>query len=126
MKQFDSLIYAPTTCNTKCALFALWERVSKQLEIEALPLTEPKILKVAAVLRASGYRAIVTLVSEAKSRHVKAGYHWDAKLQSCMADVKRAATRAMGPPVRAEEVKLDLRSKLITRIGSEPTKNGNP
>ena len=76
--------------------------MSKSLGKEILPLTEEKILGVAAVLRASGYRAVLAYIIEAKSRHVRTGYAWSEKLQTCLADVKRAVQRATGPPVRAE------------------------
>ena len=119
-KQFESLKFAPATSNVKDSLFSLWERICKGLGCEPLPLSVSLMDQVAAILRASGYRAVLSYVQEAKSRHVKAGYDWSDRLQQGMADIKRAAKRAIGPATRAEELKLDWWTKIIVNHGKEP------
>lgn len=121
LRQFSSLKYAPTTIDTKDSLFGLWDKVCSRLRVDSLPLTEAKINDVTAILRASGYRAACSYVYEAKSRHVRAGYEWNDQLQMALTDAKRAAKRALGPPTRAEEVKLDWWAKFSVKHGKEPS-----
>lgn len=120
VKQFGSLTLALTTQNTKESLFALWEKICRRLGLEALPVTDQSMVEVAAVLRASGYKAVTAYVQEAKIRHIRAGYVWDNKLNMLFGDVKRAAKRAQGPAVRAEDVRLEWWAMLMNRVGENP------
>lgn len=121
VKRFGSLTLALTMQNTKESLFSLWERVCRQIGLEAIPVTEKSIVEVVAILRASGYKAVTTYVQEAKSRHIKAGYVWDSKLNMFFSDVKRVAKRAQGPATRAEEIKLEWWKTVMTLFGFEPS-----
>lgn len=120
MKQFGSLALSLNTQNTKESLFSLWERICKRGSLMALPVTEQNMIEVASILRASGYKAVTAYVQEAKSRHVKAGYVWDSKLNLLFGEVKRAAKRAQGPATRAEDIKMDWWDALIYLLGIEP------
>ena len=91
-----------------------------QAGVEALPVTDQSMVEVAAVLRASGYKAVTAYVQEAKIRHIKAGYVWGNKLNMLFGDVKRAAKRAQGPAARAEDVRLEWWAMLVHRFGEHP------
>lgn len=98
MKQFGTLTLASTTQNTKESLFSLWEKVCKRSGLESLPVTEQSLVEVAASLRASGYKAVTAYIQEAKTRHIRAGYVWDNKLNINLhfSDVKRASRERKG------------------------------
>ena len=118
--QFDSLKFAPSSANVKSSLFTLWEKICKELHVPPLPLSVTLMDNVAAILRASGYKAITAYVQEAKSRHIREGFDWSDRLQQGMADIKRASKRASGPALRAEELKMEWWAKVIINHGKEP------
>ena len=120
VKQFGSLKLAPATIDTKDSLFGLWGKICERLHLESLPVTERSINEVTAILRASGYRAAMAYVYEAKTRHVREGHEWNDRLQMALADAKRAAKRALGPPTRAEEIRPEWWSQVAVKCGKEP------
>lgn len=117
---FTELVYAPSTNNVKEALWNLWTRVAEQTGANSLPLTPESIFTVAAILREAGFRAIMNYVSEAKDRHLRAGYQWSPQLQATFQDCKRASKRAQGEQKRAEETKPDWWQTLHDTWGLVP------
>ena len=120
VKQFGSLKFAPATIDTKDSLFGLWGKICERLHLESLPVTERSINEVTAILRASGYRAAMAYVYEAKTRHAQEGHEWNDRLQMALTDAKRAAKRALGPPTRAEEIRPEWWSQVAVKCGKEP------
>ena len=84
-----------------------WTLISSELGFHALPLTVEKIHAVTAVLKASGFRAAFSYVLEMKQFHIRSKFAWDDQLEMATKDVKRAAARGLGPPLKATEVKLE-------------------
>ena len=58
------------------------------------------------MMRAAGYRSVKSYMFEVRSRHVRAGFVWTGQLDYALGDIKRAATRALGPKLKAEEIRL--------------------
>ena len=123
VRNFQNLIYAPSTSATKDALFTLWCKINRRQGLEPLPMTPAMVLVNAAILREAGYRAIMSYVHEAKERHVRSGYLWTAQLQSAVQDAKRASKRAQGEVKRAEEVRYEWWSWLVEEYGQNPLAN---
>lgn len=104
---FAQLRYAAGTSETKDALFKTWSEVLRARGEVALPVAENKLVVVAFVLRASGYRAGLSYLLEAKQRHSRCGYPWSEALDIVLKDCKRVFNRAIGPAKKAEEIKLE-------------------
>ena len=68
VEQFEELVYAPGTLATKDSLFKLWVQISERCGHPSLPVTCTLMREVAAILRASGFRAVTKKVYEAKGR----------------------------------------------------------
>ena len=107
VQQFESLVYAPNTNAGKESLFSLWESLCRQMGLECLPVTPNSLMTVAAIMRAAGYRSIPSYIYEVRSRHIRSGFAWCGQLDDVVQDIKRASKRALGPAMKAEEVKLD-------------------
>lgn len=105
--QFEECVYAPQTLASKASLRNTWTLISSELGFQALPLTVEKIHAVTAVLKASGFRAAFSYVLEMKQFHIRSKFAWDDQLEMATKDVKRAAARGLGPPLKATEVKLE-------------------
>ncbi len=76
------------------------------------PVSVQSLLEVSAVMRAAGYRSVKSYMFEVKSRHVRAGFRWTGQLDYALGDIKRAATRALGPKLKAEEIRLQWWTSL--------------
>ena len=115
LEVFNDAMYAPQTTATKNALRNTWCLISNQLGLEAFPLFTEKIVKVFAVLRASGFRSVYSYVCEARQFHIRLGHTWTAELDLFVKDPKRASTRGLGPPVKAEEIPEELLQDIWTQ-----------
>lgn len=73
---FCQLRYAAGTSETKDALFKTWTEILRARGMASLPVTEEKMTLVAAILRASGYKAGMAYLLEAKQKHTRLGYPW--------------------------------------------------
>lgn len=111
---FNGAVYAPQTLATKASLKNTWFTVSRELGFEPLPLSCEKMTKVAAVLRASGFRSTYSYLCEVRQLHVRAGFMWTNELELCVKDIKRAAMRGLGPPTKAEEIPEDMLKEIWT------------
>ena len=120
VKQLESLMFSSGTAATKDSLFGLWSKLCLLASFQPLPVTTESIVEVSAVVRSAGYRSVVSYLYEARSRHIRAGYNWDGKLDAAIADCKRAVLRAAGPVARAQEIKLDWWLKLEAIFGWDP------
>lgn len=107
LEQFDELKYASGTVNTKDALFRTWCEICAARQFTPLPVTSNKLCEVAAVLKASSYRSGYAYLLEAKQRHSRRGYPWSEEMEHSLRDCKRALCRGLGPPKKAQEVKLE-------------------
>eukprot|EP00438_Fugacium_kawagutii_P036446 Skav213607 [mRNA] locus=scaffold1971:102312:108618:+ [translate_table: standard] len=105
---FKEACYAPQTVSTKSSLRNTWNTISQQLGLEPLPLTPEKVVKVSAVLCASGLRSTYSYLCEMRQWHIRSGFQWTNELDLCAKDTKRAATRGLGPPTKAEEIQEDI------------------
>ena len=123
VNQFEVLIYNSSTVASKESYFNLWTSICQALKFPPLPVTKESLIQVAAVLRAAGYRASMTYVYEARARHIRAGFAWPLALDSVVADCRRASKRALGPPSRAEEIRLVWWKELRQRLGHDPHEN---
>ena len=104
---FAQLRYAAGTCDTKDSLFRTWAEILRVRNMDPLPVTDEKLELVASILRASGYRAGMAYLLEAKQRHVRRGYPWSEAMDLTIKDCKRVFNRAMGPAKKAEEIRLE-------------------
>ena len=123
VKQFESLMFNSGTIATKEFLFSLWSKLCSALGHRPLPVTRDSLVEAAAVLRASGYRATMSYLYEARFRHLRSSLPWDGSLDGDLAHCKCAAVRAIGPPCRAQEVKADWWTRLISVKGLDPLAN---
>lgn len=112
LEVFSDALYAPQTLATKASLRNTWFTISRELGFEPLPLTPQKIFRVAAVLRASGFRSTYSYLCEVRQHHLRSGYVWTQELDLCVKDTKRAATRGLGPPAKAEEIPEDVMKEI--------------
>lgn len=123
VNQFETLIYNSSTVASKESYFNLWTSICHALKFPPLPVTKDSLIQVAAILRAAGYRAAMTYVYEARSRHIRAGFAWPSSLDSVVADCRRASKRALGPASRAEEIRLVWWKELQRKVGCDPCEN---
>ena len=117
MENFSDLVFAPGTLSSKGSMFGLWSEICKIREIDPIPLQVETLQVVCWILREAGFRSVSSYAMEAKSRHIRAGFLWDSRLQTALMDIKRAATRALHESKRAEEIKLVWWSSYIDRFG---------
>ena len=120
VQQFESLTYAPNSVGSKESLFAIWEALCKQMSFPVLPVSVHSLTEVAAVMRAAGYRSVKSYMFEVRSRHVRAGFAWTGQLDYALGDIKRAATRALGPKLKAEEIRLQWWTALNEALSWDP------
>ena len=104
---------------TKDSLFTLWSKLCQALGFCPLLLSRESIIEVAAVLRTSGYRSVMSYVYEARSRHI-GNYAWSGMLDSALADCKRAATRHLADN---QVIKLEWWVDLFKQHGCIPFPN---
>eukprot|EP00435_Cladocopium_sp_Y103_P027145 s3386_g6.t1 len=109
---FSDAMYAPQTVASKAALRNTWSQISRELGLEPLPLNPAKIHQVCSVLRASNFRSTYSYLCEMRQLHMRSGFPWDSTLEIAVKDAKRAATRGIGPPVKAEEIPEDVLVKV--------------
>lgn len=119
VNQFEMLIYNSSTVASKESYFNLWTSICHALKLPPLPVTKDSLIQVAAIRRAAGYRAAMTYVYEARSRHIRAGFAWPFSLDSVVADCRRASKRALGPASRAEEIRLVWWRELQRKVGHD-------
>lgn len=122
-EMFQALIYAPSTSAGKEALFGTWRGLCEARGELPLPVTDQMMMTNTAILRSAGYRAAMSYVYEAKSRHIRAGYQWTPRLQTALTDCKRAATRGLGEVQRSAEIPLEAWEALILAKGTNPQRD---
>lgn len=107
MEQFDELKYASGSMATKDAMFRTWCEICAARQFDPLPVSSVKLCEVSAVLRAAAYRSGYSYLLEAKQRHLRGGYPWGEEVEHTLRDCRRALGRGLGPPKKAQEVKLE-------------------
>ena len=117
LEVFCDALYAPQTLSSKASLRNTWSSISRELGFEPLPLTPSKLHRVSAVLRASNFRSAYSYACEMKQWHVRSGFEWNVELDLALKDAKRAVTRGLGPPSKAEEIPMDVLTKMWRRGG---------
>ena len=123
VEQFEELVYAPGTLATKDSLFKLWVQISERCGHPSLPVTCTLMREVAAILRASGFRAVTKKVYEAKGRRIRSGLSWSPQLDAVLQDVRRASCRASGPLTKTEELRPEWWAHLASSLGVEPVED---
>ena len=117
LRHFDDLCYTKGSLESKNSLFSTWQRIAAARGHPPVPLTCQCIREVTAILREAGYRAAFAYAVEATQRHARAGYVWSDDLAVALQDAKRAGLRALGPPIRAAEIKPLWWVMLDSQVG---------
>ena len=123
---FAQLRYAAGTSETKDALFRTWSEILRARGTDPLPVTEEKLVIVASILRAAGYRAGLAYLLEARQRHVRCGMPWSEAMDLVLKDCKRVFNRAIGPAKKAGEIKLDWLQEIADNLGEWGNPEGKP
>lgn len=103
---FEDAKYASDAARVKSSLWKTWVNICTMKQINALPLIAENMEKVCAVLKCAGYRSGVAYLYEAKQRHTRQGFSWCDRLEVAVRDCKRALERYVGPPRKAQEIRL--------------------
>ena len=123
--EYEEAVYAPQTFGAKLALRSTWSKIAVKLGFEPIPLSAQSLHAVSAALKYAGYKAAPAYICEAVQWHRRAGYEVSEQLELAVKDAKRAVSRAVGPPKRAAEIKLDWFCRLEHR-GLDPAERGWP
>eukprot|EP00974_Lingulodinium_polyedra_P010509 1010542-Lingulodinium_polyedra.AAC.1 len=81
------------------SLWATWGLFHREWfgpAVPILPLTQEKILAVAACFKEGGYKGFPSYVSKAKEHHVLSGYGWDEELAVATRKVTASVLRGLG------------------------------
>ena len=109
------------------SLLATWVSLHSACcpDTPTFPLLPESIEKVAAALKAGGYRSVRNYLSRAKDEHLAHGHHWDDLLARSSRLAVRACERGQGPPSR--QVPFDLGLAFEKSSSSlEPLVSGGP
>ena len=114
---YQQLSYAAGTIDTKNSLFRAWCEILGQHDLAPVPLTIEKCQLFCSIMRAAGFRSTYSYLMEARQRHIKAGFCITPQLDLCLKECRRVCTRAIGPPRRSEEVRLEHWQLLLEADG---------
>lgn len=103
---FEEAKYANGTTRVKSSLWKTWMNICAMKQLSPLPLMVETMEKVCAVLKSAGYRSGVAYLYEAKQRRIRQGFSWSDRLEVAVRDCKRALERYVGPPRKAQEIRL--------------------
>ena len=119
---------AATSRAPRDALLRTWFKFHEQWfgkETEVLPLTEDKVLKIAALFKRGGYKSVKNYFSRIKDHHVMSGFDWSDKLDTVFKKCTRSVLRGLGGPSRSEAfnfstVVSELQGKTKQLAGEGP------
>ena len=98
LRTLDSDVYANSTRAPRDSLWATWVFVAAAWDIPPIPVTEDMVRRVAAGLKAGGYRVPEQYFSRSRQEHLRqVGSPFDAAAEQAIADCSRSVTRGIGP-----------------------------
>ena len=98
LRRLDADVYANSTRAPRDSLWATWVFVAAAWNIPPIPVTEDTVRRVAAGLKAGGYRVPEQYFSRARQEHLRqVGSPIDAAAEQAIADCPRSVTRGVGP-----------------------------
>ena len=98
LRRLDADVYANSARAPRDSLWATWVFVANAWGIPPVPVTEDTVRRVAAGLKAGGYRVPEQYFSRARQEHLRqVGSPIDAAAEQAMADCSRSVTRGIGP-----------------------------
>ena len=98
LRKLDSDVYANSSRAPRDSLWATWVFVAAAWGVPPIPVTEDTVRKVAAGLKAGGYRVPEQYFSRARQEHLRqVGSPIDAAAEQAIADCSRSVTRGIGP-----------------------------
>lgn len=109
LKDLHDDMYARSSRAPRDALLKTWSKFHCKWfgpEIEVLPITEDKILKVASLFKKGGYKSVKNYFSRIKEYHITSGYDWTDRLDLISKKCARSVLRGLGGPQRSEPFDL--------------------
>ena len=105
MTELLNLTFTPGTLIQRRACWNSWSRFHKSWfgdVVPVLPLTTHKIMAVASMFRAGGYRSFDNYLSAARQAHIEDGGEFNDMLKLSAKRASRAVNRGIGPPKQSD------------------------
>lgn len=99
--------YSKTSSAPRAAVWVTIRRILVSGGLEALPLSEDKIVVLAAALKRGAYRAAKGYLYRAKQEHVRSGFAWSDALQDTLQLCVRSVSRGVGLAASAAAFMLE-------------------
>lgn len=102
-------MYASSSRGPRDALFRIWSKFHDKWfgpDVNVLPITKEKLLKVSSLFKTGGYRTVKNYLSRVKEHHISAGYNWNDRLDLISTKSARSVLRGFGGAHRSEAVEL--------------------
>ena len=121
LRNLERDVFARSNHQAMDARWTTWQKLSRQWELEPLPLTTAKIRAIASSLKAGGYKSLRAYFSRVRRQHVaQCGEAAPADVDLAIRDAVRSIERGIGGPAledgfRFEQVTLSLDSKSATK-----------
>ena len=99
-------VYAASSRAPRDALLNTWAKFHEKWfgsNVELLPLTEDKILKISSLFKKGGYKSVKNYFSRVKDRHITNGHEWSEKLDLVMKKCARSVLRGLGGAHRSDQ-----------------------
>eukprot|EP00971_Amphidinium_carterae_P249385 4950316-Amphidinium_carterae.1 len=121
-KELRGATLATSSRATVVSRLNLWRLIANQAGVRAFPLEASPVTTVAAVLKKAGYRSASQVLAAAVKFHKREFGLIPVQLEESIKDARRALLRDLGPPSRAQEVKLELWNVLALRVSEGAVK----
>lgn len=116
LKDLVDDMYASSSRAPRDALLRTWSKFHRQWygpEVDVLPITEDKLLKVSSLFKKGGYKSVKNYLSRIKEHHITSGYVWGDRLDIFSKKCARSVLRGLGGSQRSEPFDLLAVSEVL-------------